>query len=354
MQKPRAEIWVALAVAAVLALFGLGVLSVLASYTAALPPLPTLLQPGMLSPAPAGSRLTQTFLPYGTLPAGPSPLPTRLVVAPAATEAQPSAGTPVPTPPPFATASPAGRFSIGQSVQGRDVVVYALPGPASAGRALVFVSGIHGDEVNAWPVLQSILDDLGNGALVQPPGLALYFVESLNPDGTFFETRLNRNMVDLNRNWDTYDWRSRVQVSPLDFLPAGGGPEPFSEPETRAMRDWLLTLQTQHESGLTVIYFHAAVPPDGLVIPGTHFINGRDLADTPSREVGQLLAQVAGYEYSNQWVGGYTVTGDATTWAVARGMLSITVELPVREPLDAPAAQNLRRGILAVVDFLSR
>lgn len=347
----RAEVWAALAAALILAVFGLGVLTVVAGYSApALAPSIVVQLAGSDSAAartdagPAGPALTRTFLPYITLTGIPPVLPT-----PAAAPSGPETATP----PPFTIRSAAGKFSIGQSVQRRDIVGYAFPGPADSAPALVLVSGIHGDETNAWPVLQSIIDDFGDGDLIQPPNLSVYFIESLNPDGAFFEDRLNANEVDLNRNWDTYDWRTGVQLSPLDFLPAGGGPEPFSEPETRAMRGWLFSLQAKHPAGLTVLYFHAAVPPDGLVTPGTHFTNGRELADTPSRQLGQLLAQATGYDYSNQWTGGYKVTGDASTWTVAQGMRSLTVELPVREPLDAAAALRLRQGLLAVIAFLN-
>jgi hypothetical protein len=354
MQKPRVELLVALVVAAILALFGLSVLTVIANYASSNPAQLITSEPGASAEPllPEGPGVTRTSLAYGTL----EPLPSLQPSAPVSPGAPTAIATAVQpnTPTPSGHPEAAGKFSIGRSVQGRDIVGYALSGAADSSRALVLVSGIHGDEMNAWPVLGLVLSEFEGGLLARPADLGLYFIESLNPDGTFFEDRLNFHDVDLNRNWDTYDWRTRVQLSPVDFLAAGGGPHPFSEPETSAMRDWLLALQARHTGGVTGVYFHAAVPPDGLVTPGTHFTNGRDLADTPSRELGQVMARVAGYEYSNQWVGGYTVTGDASTWAVAQGMRSITVELPMREPLDSTATLNLRAGILALVDFVSR
>lgn len=262
---------------------------------------------------------------------------------------------------PAVNAAPAGptfdpnfgyQFSLGRSVQGRDLTGFALPITGSP-QGLVLVCGIHGDEVNAWPVLQLLLANYESHSLAQPANLSLYFVPTLNPDGTAANRRLNANQVDLNRNWDTSDWRTGIEISPLDFRPVGGGPRPFSEPESQAMRDLLLGLGPTHSGGLTVIYFHAAVPPNGLVTPGSHHVGDRDLADAPSRELGQLFAAAAGYEYANQWVGNYTVTGDASTWAVAQGFLSLTIELPIRTALNESESEQLYSGILAVINNLS-
>jgi hypothetical protein len=264
--------------------------------------------------------------------------------------------TPSPTSPPdLATPTPSFsdyKFVIGQSVKGRNIVGYAFPITDSP-RGLVLVNGIHGDEVNAWPILQSIMLDLQSKSLAQPENLSVYFIESLNPDGTALTERLNANRIDLNRNWDTYDWRTGIQISPSDFLPVGGGPRPFSEPETQALRDLLSGLKDTHTESLTVIYFHAAVPPAGYVGPGTHRVGGQDLADTASRELGEMFAEVSGYKYANQWVGEYAVTGDASTWAVAQGMLSLTIELPTRYNLNDEQAALLHNGLASMIEYLA-
>lgn len=272
---------------------------------------------------------------------------------------------PARTPPPLPTATLAstsaapptpdlsGRtFVIGQSVEGRDITGIAFPASGDPAQALVLVSGIHGDEMNAWPVLQSLISNLDDGTFTLPAALGIYFVESLNPDGAAADRRLNANHIDLNRNWETYDWRTGIEVSSTDFLPRGGGPAPFSEPETRAMRDWLIGLQAQYPGGVTVIYFHAAFPPTGLVTPGTHFVNGEDLGDTPSRRLGVVLAGAADYQYDNRWPGGYRVTGDASTWAVAQGMRSLTVELPMRGTLEDEDAAQLREALITMIHWM--
>jgi hypothetical protein len=245
------------------------------------------------------------------------------------------------------------RFLVGESVEGRPIVGFAFPSQASDATALVLVSGIHGDEMNAWPVLESLVSSYYNHTRTLPPSLSLYIIESLNPDGTASNVRFNANGVDLNRNWGTTDWKTNVEVGSFEFLNGGGGPEPFSEPETRQMRDFLLNLQIEHPGGVTVIYMHAAFPPRGMVLPGVYHVNGQDIADSGSRELGLLLSEAADYNYSNVWNGNYTVTGDATTWAVDNDIKALTIELPVRTPLDLEAELNLRDALLVVINSLA-
>jgi protein MpaA len=298
----------------------------------------------------AVATIVVTFTPGPTSAAG------NTIVIPTATANWTQTATPSSTPTPTATLVPfdpsAHHFTIGKSVGGRDIVGVGFPASQAPAQGLVLVNGIHGDEMNSAPVVSQLVADVEGGAVTLPPALTLYVIESLNPDGNAADERLNANNVDLNRNWEAYDWQSGVEIAPYVFLPQGGGREPFSEPETQAMRDWLLALQAEYPTGLTVIYFHSAYPPKGLIMPGAHRVNGRDLGDSASREVGVVMSEATGYGYSNFWPGGYTVSGDASTWAVAHLMRSLTVELPVRGALDATQAQKLREGILAVISFL--
>lgn len=58
------------------------------------------------------------------------------------------------------------------------------------------------------------------------PGIAL--LPLLNPDGALEYTRYNANGIDLNRNF-SYNWSDRSEEP--------SGPEPWSEPESLAIRD---------------------------------------------------------------------------------------------------------------------
>ncbi len=345
------ELAAALIIAAVLVVVGWLMMALLSMPTANASPLAT-----VVIQIPE-SKATVTAAPIIPAPIIEAAIPTKttsLLSALTPTAIATLTLTPTPTPISFDFDFAAQHFVIGQSVGGRDIAGVAFPASEAPEQALVLVNGIHGDEMNSAPVVAQLLADVESGAMSLPPTLRLFVIESLNPDGVDQGRRLNANGVDLNRNWETYDWRPGVEIATDFFLPEGGGLAPFSEPETRAMRDWLLTLQAEYAS-VTVIYFHAAFPPNGLVTPGTHLTpsDSRELGDAPSREMGQVLAEAAVYDYANYWPGGYRVTGDASTWAVAHRMRSLTVELPVREALGEAQAAKLREGILAMINFLS-
>lgn len=277
------------------------------------------------------------------LPSGqPRPTPATLSLP-----AREASHTPTPLPP-----HPHTPFVIGFSVLNRPISVITYPATAGLPQALILINGIHGDETNAAPVLEALMSGLDGGALTLPAALALYVIPEMNPDGVADNRRLNADGVDLNRNWQTYDWRTNIEISATERL-AGGGLQPFSEPETRGVRDWLLSLRGQYPGRLTVVYFHAAFAPDGLVSPGAHFVNGQELADTPSRLAGEVLAEAAGFDYYNFWPGGYHVTGDASTWAVANGLRALTVELPTHDALTEAESKNLHDAIVTVINWLA-
>jgi protein MpaA len=112
---------------------------------------------------------------------------------------------------------------VGRSVHRRPIVAHVL-GSASAKRRVLLVGCIHGDECAGRALLAALEH------APAPPGVQLWLLGSVNPDGEAAGTRQNAHGVDLNRNFP-YQWR-----------PGGGptyyaGPRPSSEPETRvAMR----------------------------------------------------------------------------------------------------------------------
>lgn len=244
-------------------------------------------------------------------------------------------------------------FIIGQSVQGRIISGVEYSSGSALTQALVLAGGIHGDEVNAVPALHRLEADLQTGLITLPPSFTLYILPVLNPDGASRNHRMNANGVDLNRNWDTYDWQPHTETSVDLFIEYGGGREAFSEPETLALSRWLLATRDRH-SAVTIIYFHAAFPPDGLVTPGNHRTGAGELADTHSRLIGEHLAKLLGYQYDNRWVGGYEVTGDATTWAVANDIRALTVELPVSGALTAQQSDALYSALVSFIGWMGR
>ena len=133
-----------------------------------------------------------------------------------------------PTPRPPQRASPAprrpaviGRTVYGHSVQGRPLVAYHLGEPGRPGaRTVVVMAAMHGNEAAPVQIMR---------ALVSGPeliGIDLWVIPTYNPDGIAAGTRKNAHGVDLNRNFP-YGWAD------LDGS-YESGPEPASEPETRA------------------------------------------------------------------------------------------------------------------------
>jgi protein MpaA len=128
-----------------------------------------------------------------------------------------------------------GTRVIGTSVQGRKIVAWHLGEPGK--KKVVLISLMHGNE----PAPRRILVNLRDGAPVH--GINLWVVPVYNPDGFAHHTRKNAHGVDPNRNY------------PYKWVPLGGnyesGPEPASEPETRAMMRFLSKVEPAY-----VLSFH--------------------------------------------------------------------------------------------------
>ena len=126
------------------------------------------------------------------------------------------------------------EHSIGWSVEHRDIVAMAgfdfsrIPWPAGC---TLIIGGIHGDEAATVHLLESFVkSDLGNGRASLPAVV----IPLANPDSHAHNTRYNARGVDINRNFE-YNWHIESAEPP--------GPGPWSEPETCALRDFILKLQ---------------------------------------------------------------------------------------------------------------
>ena len=107
---------------------------------------------------------------------------------------------------------------------------YAAPG------GTLFIGGIHGDERATVLLLLSFLDRLRRSERVLHASLALGVIALANPDGFLRNSRYNARGVDLNRNFEA-GWSATSEEPP--------GPAPWSEPETRALRDFLIYQRPQ-------------------------------------------------------------------------------------------------------------
>jgi protein MpaA len=121
---------------------------------------------------------------------------------------------------------------IGRSVEGRPITAVQRGTP---GGAVVLVIGvIHGDEDDGVAILERL------ATAPVPPGVDLWLVESINPDGQAAQRRTNANLVDLNRNFPD-QWAPLGEPGDSEY--AGTGPA--SEPETQAAVQLISTIEPE-------------------------------------------------------------------------------------------------------------
>lgn len=298
----------------------------------------------------------QTFTPIPTATATPlpsfTPIPTTAV--PTATPVlQYPTETPPPsdTPPPTATSMALNVPSvIGLSVQELPLTAHQFKnGP----NQVVIVGGMHGGyEQNTIDLAYEIIAYFTQNPDAIPDSVTLTIIPSANPDGQallpeiiatrvadeadaeivpedILLSRLNANEVDLNRNWDC-EWR---QSAYWQNQWVNGGTEPFSEPETQALRDFLLATSPQ-----VVVFLHSAA--DGV------FASGCGETDAATLKAANIYGLAAGYTVHEKF-DAYPITGDAADWLTTQGIPAFTVELKTHADLDL--AKNLA-GMRALLE----
>ena len=141
---------------------------------------------------------------------------------------------------------------IGYSQENRPILLHETPAFHAAPGGTLFIGGMHGDERATILLLLSFQDRFRHSWRVAESAPALGIIPLANPDGYLHNTRYNARKVDLNRNFET-GW-SADSVEP-------SGSAPWSEPESRALRD--LILQQQPERIVTLHWALAELDADG-------------------------------------------------------------------------------------------
>jgi hypothetical protein len=161
---------------------------------------------------------------------------------------------------------------------------------------------------------------LHTGEAVAPPG-GIFSYRRKNCDGDVpsgdFPCELQAG-VDPNRNYGEY-WGGPGS-SPDPTTQVFHGPDPFSEPETQAVRNWTRTHQV---TGLITLHNVAALV---LRPPGAH---GQGLAPDEKRmkEIGDAMAADAGYTSQYGWQL-YDTTGTTEDYTyAAQGGYGYTIEM---------------------------
>lgn len=220
------------------------------------------------------------------------------------------------------------KGSIGFSAQGRPIWFFRIE---KTSRPLIIVQcAIHAREfITARFCLKEIADFSENGKV----GCAV-FIPCLNPDGVeIAETtdplyKANANGVDLNVNfdarWGTGDSNVKMRGS-ANFI----GERPFSEPETKAIRDFTLSIKpdmtvSYHTKGEEIYY--------RFFQENERLKRDRKFAQTVAARTGYRIVDLSGS------AGGYK------DWCVEKLKIpAITVEAgkdSFSHPLDGKAALN--------------
>ena len=149
-------------------------------------------------------------------------------------------------------------FVVGQTVEGRDIVGIRFTGAGTQTKPGIFYHG--GQHAREWItvpaalyVADQLLREYDNDPYIHDlvDRLEWFIVPVMNPDGYIYSHtsdrmwRKNRRYngsgiwgVDLNRNWGVGWGGAGSSGFPNDQTYRG--PSAFSEPETQAMRDWIL------------------------------------------------------------------------------------------------------------------
>lgn len=188
--------------------------------------------------------------------------------------------------------------TIGYSVEGRPITAYSFgDGP----KKLLYVGGMHGNEWSSVVLMNAWMDELDNRFHEVPDDHTLIIIPNSSPDSGAADSRLNANEVDLNRNFPTDDWQSEVQIPGPTLLPEGGGSSALSEPESKALAQFVRAQRPQ-----LVLTYHAVA---SVVI-------GNDVGQ--ANTWAKTYADQAGYEFAtndqlNQ-VFNYSATGAFEDW----------------------------------------
>ena len=236
--------------------------------------------------------------------------------------------------------------SIGKSVEGRDIWALRVCGQMAKADQLpgsIFMGGHHAREHLSVDTPLRILENLLNRYQSQDAKIIslidnrdIHFVPAVNPDGLEWDIstgayqywRKNRTKnssgsygVDLNRNY-SYKWNHGGSSSDSNS-DTYMGPSPFSEPETRAIRDYV----EAHKNLNILLSFHTF--SELILYPWGHKYDG--IENTDDNQIHEIMAKKMAQwnDYTPQQASElYIASGDTTDWSYGNHkIISFTFEL---------------------------
>ena len=129
-------------------------------------------------------------------------------------------------------------YSIGNSVRGRPISAYQF---GDGSNMVLYIGATHGNEQNSMVILQKWIGELIANPDKIPAGRTVTVIPAINPDGVAANTRVNADGIDLNRNFPANNWQTNVtEPGGGGAITADGGPQALSEPESRALADFVI------------------------------------------------------------------------------------------------------------------
>jgi len=213
---------------------------------------------------------------------------------------------------------------VGRSVLGRPILAHRQ-GPADAPSVLLVLGQMHGSEPRGRDVVRAIT------SMAPPPGVQVWTISTMNPDGAAVGRRTNAHGVDPNRNFP-YGWSPRYS-SRLYYYP---GSAPATEPEVVALMAFLDQLRPDLIVSMHQHYHAVDLGGVAKTWPWAHRLS----------TAMHLRATVVPCNIG-------TCTGTMTAWFNATHPgVAITVELPLSVPPSLATAYA--RAILGVGALLGQ
>jgi protein MpaA len=218
---------------------------------------------------------------------------------------------------------PLREIHLGTTVQGRPLTAFVLgEGPETT----LVHGGCHGDEPQSIHVATQLLNYLRTKPDVLQ-GRSVVVMPSVNPDGAALAQRTNARHVDINRNFPASNWKRGASRKSRFY----GGPDPASEPETKAVMGLL----------------KATAPSKVIAI---HTIDGARACnnfDGPAETLAELLSEHNQYPVEPNI--GYATPGSFGAWAgIDLRIATLTLEMPAERSAHSCWRSNCE-GLLAVI-----
>ncbi|NMB60375.1 MAG: hypothetical protein GYA12_14475 [Chloroflexi bacterium] len=217
-----------------------------------------------------------------------------------------------------------GPIVIGKSIKGNNIEIMQFGnGPVER----LMVAGVHGgNEWNTTALADELIAYIMKNPKVIPGDRTLYILRLLNPDGEErghnLDGRTNERGVDINRNFDAFwvvDW---PRDGCWNYRPISAGSEPFSEPESAALRDFVKA----HNISAMINYHSAAM---GIFAGGNP-------PDADSINLAKSISAVTDYAYPPV-SSGCKYTGQMADWMSLHGIAAVDLELSNHTDTDFSA-----------------